>query len=82
MVVYTITVYQLYSLTYLVYLIRFSFCDKKLSTEFEIWCMTITMEDRTTYEELKAVVLDFLKNGLVCNDEENSMLQQLSLIHI
>ena len=76
MVVYTITVYQLYSLTYLVYLIRFSFCDKKLSTEFEIWCMTITMEDRTTYEELKAVVLDFLKNGLVCNDEENSMLQQ------
>lgn len=40
----------------------------ELSTEFSIWCMTITMEDRSTYEELKEVVLDFLKNDLVFND--------------
>ena len=36
----------------------------ELGTEFEVWCMTIAMEDRSTYGELKAVVLDFLTNYL------------------
>lgn len=36
----------------------------ELGTEFEVWCMTIGMEDRSTYKELKSIVLDFLKNDL------------------
>mmetsp|Transcript_24712 Transcript_24712/g.27605 ORF Transcript_24712/g.27605 Transcript_24712/m.27605 type:complete len:546 (+) Transcript_24712:84-1721(+) len=47
----------------------------ELSTEFEIWCLTITMEDRSTYEELKVIVLDFLKNYLVFNDDVMSAQQ-------
>ncbi|MGK3742964.1 MAG: pimeloyl-ACP methyl ester carboxylesterase, partial [Bacillariaceae sp.] len=68
--------YRVPSLFTPIFLHSFLICAIKLSTEFEIWCMTITMEDRSTYKELKAVVLDFMKNGLAFNDEENNMLQQ------
>ena len=36
----------------------------ELGTEFEVWCMTIGMEDRSTYDELKSVVLDVLRTDL------------------
>ena len=42
----------------------------ELGTEFELWCMTIGMEDRTTYEELKTIVLDYLKTDLTIDDEQ------------
>jgi hypothetical protein len=32
----------------------------ELGTEFEVWCMTVGMSDRSTYEELKAMVMDFI----------------------
>lgn len=32
----------------------------ELGTEFEVWCMTVGMNDRSTFEELKNNVLDFL----------------------
>lgn len=43
----------------------------ELGTEFEVWCMTIGMEDRSTYEELKTVVIDFLKCDLAMVDGRN-----------
>lgn len=33
----------------------------ELGTEFEVWCMTIGMNDRTTFDELKLIVLDFIE---------------------
>jgi pimeloyl-ACP methyl ester carboxylesterase len=41
----------------------------ELGTEFEVWCMTVGMEDRSTYRELKTIVLDFLRNNLAIDDE-------------
>jgi pimeloyl-ACP methyl ester carboxylesterase len=32
----------------------------ELGTEFELWCMTVGMSDRSTFAELKACVLDFI----------------------
>ena len=34
----------------------------ELGTEFEIWCMTVGMSDRSTFAELKASVLDFINH--------------------
>lgn len=45
----------------------------ELGTEFEVWCMTIGMEDRSTYEELKTMVLDFVKNDLTIDFKEKSL---------
>jgi len=42
----------------------------ELGTEFEVWCMTIGMEDRSTYRELKTIVLHFLKNDLAIDEEK------------
>ena len=42
----------------------------ELGTEFEVWCMTIGMEDRSTYDELKNIVLDFVKNDLTKDEEK------------
>lgn len=42
----------------------------ELGTEFDVWCMTIKMEDRSTYNELKTMVLDFVKNDLTIEGEE------------
>jgi len=42
----------------------------ELGTEFEVWCMTIGMEDRSTYNELKSIVLDFVKNDLTITDDD------------
>ncbi len=42
----------------------------ELGTEFEVWCMTIGMEDRSTYNELKNIVLDFVKNELTVKDAD------------
>jgi uncharacterized protein len=36
----------------------------ELGTEFEVWAMTVGMNDRSTYQEIKAMVLDFIKNDL------------------
>ena len=33
----------------------------ELGTEFEVWCMTVAMDDRSTFEELKQNVLDFIQ---------------------
>eukprot|EP00535_Pseudo-nitzschia_heimii_P011930 CAMPEP_0197195940 /NCGR_PEP_ID=MMETSP1423-20130617/32087_1 /TAXON_ID=476441 /ORGANISM="Pseudo-nitzschia heimii, Strain UNC1101" /LENGTH=486 /DNA_ID=CAMNT_0042649703 /DNA_START=474 /DNA_END=1934 /DNA_ORIENTATION=+ len=42
----------------------------ELGTEFEVWCMTVGMDDRSTYKELKTVLLDFLKSDLSIDDEQ------------
>jgi pimeloyl-ACP methyl ester carboxylesterase len=34
----------------------------ELGTEFDVWCMSIGMDDRSSFEELKWCVLDFLEN--------------------
>lgn len=36
----------------------------ELGTEFEVACMTIGMDDRSTYKELKTMVLDFLETNI------------------
>lgn len=36
----------------------------ELGTEFEVWCLIVGMNDRSTYQELKAIVLDFIANDL------------------
>ena len=35
----------------------------ELGTEFEVWCMTVGMKDRSTFEELKESVLDFVSSS-------------------
>jgi len=45
----------------------------ELGTEFEVWCMTIGMKDRSTYRELKTIVLDFLKTDLAIYDEQKQI---------
>ncbi|KAG7374450.1 lysophospholipase [Nitzschia inconspicua] len=47
----------------------------ELGTEFEVWCMTVGMKDRSTYQELKTIVLDFIKKEL---DHDGCDVQQLS----
>ncbi len=44
----------------------------ELGTELEVWCMTIGMEDRSTYDELKMMVLDFVKNDLTIDVKEKN----------
>jgi hypothetical protein len=34
----------------------------ELGTEFDVWCMTVGMDDRSTFEELRDNVLEFLGN--------------------
>jgi pimeloyl-ACP methyl ester carboxylesterase len=43
----------------------------ELGVEFDVWCMTVGMDDRSTYPELRAAVLDFLKNGLMIAGQED-----------
>lgn len=43
----------------------------ELQTEFELWCMTVAMDDRSTYQELKAMVLDFIRNELLVVEKDN-----------
>mmetsp|Transcript_27935 Transcript_27935/g.61529 ORF Transcript_27935/g.61529 Transcript_27935/m.61529 type:complete len:562 (-) Transcript_27935:785-2470(-) len=50
----------------------------ELGTEFEIWCMTIGMEDRSTYDELKTVVLDFLKTDFAISDDKQLVSSSVS----
>jgi pimeloyl-ACP methyl ester carboxylesterase len=50
----------------------------ELGTEFEVWCMTIGMEDRSTYKELKTIVLDFLKNDLAIEDGQKQFSASLT----
>jgi len=40
----------------------------ELGTEFELWCMTVGMNDRSTFTELKDFVLDFLRQYNVKNE--------------
>lgn len=36
----------------------------ELSTEFDVWCMVVGMDDRSTFDELKQNVLDFITTKL------------------
>ena len=36
----------------------------ELNTEFEVWCMTVPMKDRSSFEDLKACVLNFIETDL------------------
>lgn len=49
----------------------------ELGTEFEVWCLTIGMEDRSTYEELKTIVLDFVKNDLAIENDKKKISTSL-----
>ncbi|KAL3936002.1 MAG: hypothetical protein SGBAC_008587 [Bacillariaceae sp.] len=41
----------------------------ELSTEFDVWCMVVGMDDRSTFEELRENVLDFVATKLAeCSD--------------
>lgn len=43
----------------------------ELQTEFDVWCMTVSMDDRSTYQDLKAIVLDFIQNELLATHEDD-----------
>lgn len=45
----------------------------ELGTEFDVWCMTVGIDDRSTFEELKWCVLDFIDN---LDQVEQSMKQE------
>jgi pimeloyl-ACP methyl ester carboxylesterase len=44
----------------------------ELGTEFEVWCMTVGMDDRSTYQEIKTMILDFIKNDMCVDDDIKS----------
>jgi pimeloyl-ACP methyl ester carboxylesterase len=44
----------------------------ELGTEFEVWCMTVGMNDRSTFEELMQNVLDFIDEVLVSERNTNN----------
>jgi hypothetical protein len=47
----------------------------ELGTEFEVWCMEVGMHDRSTFEELKADVLDFIEEIRVVDQQQSSREQ-------
>lgn len=48
----------------------------ELGTEFEVWCMTVGMDDRSTYLELKAAVLDFLTKECTNTDSDGPSFEK------
>ena len=47
----------------------------ELGTEFDVWCMTVGMDDRSTFEELKQNVLDFILNSDHDDDSTNQTVE-------
>lgn len=50
----------------------------ELGTEFEVWCMTVAMDDRSTFEELKQNVLDFIQEIQISPKGQLSMTNRTS----